>query len=1086
MFKLWVNRLVFGVLFFSLAVFPFEKGAQAGPDPALLSVGVQPPALPPGFQLLSITKDSLTLEVQAPSYSFETPQADGLSCQTLQAEGYSQGDTPGKPGLLSAGVMLGIPVDVEPAIRIIAIDTIQLSGRFHLCPVATPQIEYRTNREADYQGELLIEDAQAYSLDAFLPVQAVELVPAGMIRSQRVAQLRFMPFQYNAARGELRLVRRLRLEIRMGGGMDTGLALTPAGEGLFEPLLRQVLINYDQSRQWRARSEVAFLAPSFASAPQDGEVYKIGVDQDGVYQLTYAALQSAGLPVGALDPRTLRLFNQGIEIPLFVSGEGDGSFDPGDYVLFYGQKTATRFTNTNVYWLSWGTGNGARMAVFDGAVVGGAPVPAAYKTMIHLEENHQYFSAQPSGQENDHWYWYFLNAYSAPASRNFTFQLTNLAAGSHTARVRGLLKGSYAAPQHHTRVWLNGHLLDDATWPSTGERLFAVDVPQAYLVEGTNTITVECPRDGGITVDQTLVNWFELDYYHAYTAENDLLVFGGDQPGRQEFRVGGFSNGNISVFDITNPLAPARIVGGSIIPDGSFYQVSFEQPASGAARYLALSPSRWLTPAAITPDAPSNLKSAANGADYIVVSHADFMSAIQPLATYRAGQGLRVKAVDVQDVYDEFNGGVFDPGAIQSFLAYAYSHWAPPAPSYVLLVGDGHYDFKDYYGGSGPNYIPPFLGEFDPWIGETASDNRYVTISGSDTLPDMYIGRLTANSAAEAAAMVDKIIAYETEPLQGDWNTRLTFVADNADAGGNFPASSDAIADHALRPEFSAEKIYYGVTHATISETRAAILAAVNQGRLIVHYNGHGSTQFWASEQLLHVNNIASLTNSGRYPLFLPMTCAEGYFIFPKAQGFNYPSLAESLVRANGKGAIASFSPTGFGLSNGHDVLAQGLYQAIFSNGTLQLGPATTFAKYYLNANSSGFRDLLDTYLLFGDPATRLKISPTAVLLTSFTGQALAGVTRLDWETANEVGVTGFNIYRAATLDGARQQLNASLIPTRHFGQMQGDDYAYFDPVGPGQRYFYWLELVQVGGSDLYGPVEVASGYWINLPLVRK
>ena len=64
----------------------------------------------------------------------------------------------------------------------------------------------------------------------------------------------------------------------------------------------------------------------------------------------------------------------------------------------------------------------------------------------------------------------------------------------------------------------------------------------------------------------------------------------------------------------------------------------------------------------------------------IIISHADFLNAIQPLATYRAGQGFRVKVVNVQDIYDEFNGGVFDPQAIQSFLSYAYSHWVAPAP----------------------------------------------------------------------------------------------------------------------------------------------------------------------------------------------------------------------------------------------------------------------------------------------------------------------------------------------------------------------------------------------------------------------
>jgi len=40
-------------------------------------------------------------------------------------------------------------------------------------------------------------------------------------------------------------------------------------------------------------------------------------------------------------------------------------------------------------------------------------------------------------------------------------------------------------------------------------------------------------------------------------------------------------------------------------------------------------------------------------------------------------------------------------------------------------------------------------------------DNRYVTVSGTDIMPDMMLGRLAVNSATEAEAVVAKIIAYD-------------------------------------------------------------------------------------------------------------------------------------------------------------------------------------------------------------------------------------------------------------------------------------------------------------------------------------
>ena len=64
-------------------------------------------------------------------------------------------------------------------------------------------------------------------------------------------------------------------------------------------------------------------------------------------------------------------------------------------------------------------------------------------------------------------------------------------------------------------------------------------------------------------------------------------------------------------------------------------------------------------------------------------------------------------------------------------------------PRYVLLVGDGHYDFKNVTGTPQLNLIPPYLIPIDPWIGETAADNRYVSVDGTaDFMPDMAIGRI--------------------------------------------------------------------------------------------------------------------------------------------------------------------------------------------------------------------------------------------------------------------------------------------------------------------------------------------------------
>jgi uncharacterized repeat protein (TIGR01451 family) len=339
--------------------------------------------------------------------------------------------------------------------------------------------------------------------------------------------------------------------------------------------------------------------------------------------------------------------------------------------------------------------------------------------------------------------------------------------------------------------------------------------------------------------------------------------------------------------------------------------------------------------------------------------------------------------VDVQDVYDEFGGGVFDPLAIQRFLAYAYQTWTPPAPAYVLLVGDGHYDFKDNLGRGEPIYIPPYLADVDPWISEVAADNRYVCVSGDDVMPDMHLGRLPVKTEAEVAAVVAKIIGYEEAPPHADWNSELLFVADNLDPGaGDFAALSDNIADNYLPDPYTADKVYYAVTHPTPAEARAAIIDAVNEGRLLVNYIGHAAIPYWAAEQLFGVNDIPALTNDDRLPFMVPMTCLDGFYIRPSPAGLDYSSLAEVVVRASDRGAIASWSPTGMGVASGHDYLNQGLFLALFADDLVRLGPATTEAKLYLYSQTGLYRELLDTYALFGDPATALDVVPADVAIT--------------------------------------------------------------------------------------------------------
>ncbi len=521
-------------------------------------------------------------------------------------------------------------------------------------------------------------------------------------------------------------------------------------------------------------------------------------------------------------------------------------------------QARTIYTDTNVYWLTWDGLPGRRIQALDGTP-GSSPVAQDFYTTFHLEENHLYQSSRPSGSENDRWYWNYIYASGAPAWSNYPFQLYDLSTSiPFSATVRGLLRGYAASPLHHTQVFLNGNLVDDAYWNPEAAYSFEAQVPQSFLLDGPNTVTVKCLLDSGITQDILFTNWFEIGYHRTYQVRDDSLAFTVDQPGEWEISLDGFTGQVLDLLDISSPMTPTRILSATIQFDQGSYQAAFHQapgpPAGGERRYLAQTIDQRRQPFQISVDTPSDLHSSTNAADYIIITHGDFYTESLPLASYRQSQGLRTAVVDVQDVYDEFSAGLFDPQAIQSFLAYTYAHWTPPAPAYILLIGDGNYDYKNYFGRGEKNYLPPYLADVDLWMGETAADNRYVTVNGNDIFPDMMLGRLPVKTPQETASIVSKILSYEQNPAQDDWNQRMLFITDNADGAGDFPALSDAVADHYIPSNYQVQKIYYLITHFTPATTRAAIIQAINQGASVVNYTGHGSIPFWALRETAQYN----------------------------------------------------------------------------------------------------------------------------------------------------------------------------------------------------------------------------------------
>jgi hypothetical protein len=937
--------------------------------------------------------ERIIVELDTPDYRTETFSDDKLAFQKLTAPGLGETGERGAPSLPLAVALVAIPPGADYHLAVSA-DAQPLPGRLNIAPVPTLTSPGRITETINLPGKYKYEPSLlVYQQNENYPRDFVRLAGDEFLRSQRVLRLELAPFQFNPRSGALIYHSHIRVTIDLSypRGRTPDMIGGEVPETVFDSVLAKSILNYDSARHWRMRARPSQLPANQTNSaaplvpPGAGPWFKLSLNQDGLYLVSCPALQAAGVNIS--DPTTLRLFKNDLEMPINLIGNMLSSCGANDGIEFYGLATTTPFTTTNVYWLTSGGAPGLRMATVDGTT-GGGLTPTSFIATKHLEQNLIYKPSVPRLENADHWFWQPL-PYGDPNVPSMTysipFTLNMVSTDPVTPQLQYALQG-YTSGSHHSQVLLNGTVIDDQTWSGSIPFTQSAPVTQSLYATGVNTLTVSDLGDP--LFDQFYINNFDVGYAHTYNAENDQLVFGGDISGTWDYHVGNFLTNTVELFDITNPYSLTRYVS-TTLAGGGHYELHFHDTNSTPRQFLALTPAQRLALLSIAPYTPANLKSASNGADYILITRGDLVTASQPLVNFRAGRGLRSRLVNVQDIYDEFNDGVLSPLAIRDFLSYTYSYWQAPAPSYVVLVGDGTYDFKNYLPYNADTVIPPFLAMVDPLNGEADADNRYVAFNGAPYyLPQMLLGRLPAKNPAEATNMVSKIINYENAPPPGLWRRNVVFVSDNTpDAAGAFETQSNDIVNNHLPPTFNPITLYMNTicgpnpSQGSTAPCPAANFAITNTinvtGALFVQWIGHGSWTYWAHEKVYGTdpnNTLVTLNNGPRLPIMLPWTCYIGFFTHPIPGN---EAVAESELRLVNAGAVASFSPTGADIDTGHHYLNIGFFDYTFNNPAPVLGLATQAAKLNLYANSGGYYlELIDTYLLFGDPALQIAVLP--------------------------------------------------------------------------------------------------------------
>ncbi|HWO01130.1 MAG TPA: C25 family cysteine peptidase [Blastocatellia bacterium] len=664
---------------------------------------------------------------------------------------------------------------------------------------------------------------------------------------------------------------------------------------------------------------------------------KMGVKQEGWYRVTQPELVAAGLDA-TIHPAMLQLFVDGKEQAFRVVGEEDGHFDASDAIEFYGLGSDSASTNARTYWLVAGSQPGLRISQAAGK--GKREAPGSFPYTVERRDRTIYFSALRNGEKEN-----FFGAVIGRDAADQSLDVVHLDRSSTAdATVEVALQG-VTLVSHRVRVDVNGKSAGELSFEAQTEGLATMKLSRGSLKEGQNTVTLTAL--GGES-DISLADYVRITYPRTYTADGNALRF--NAAAKQRVEIDGFTSAAIRVIDVTDPDQVSELSAKVRAKNGG-YAVTVNTPKGGRTRLLwAFTEDRVSRPDSIAADRPSNLREPARGADLVIISHRDFIDGVQPLKALRESQGFSIAVVDVEDVYDEFNFGQKSPQAIKDFLAFARSSWET-APRFVLLVGDASLDPKGYLGNGDSDFVPTKL--IDTALMETSSDDWLADFDG-DGAADMAIGRLPVDSAEETASMIAKIVGYDrSEP-----SNHVLLVSDSNE-DFDFESLSRELRNE-VPPDVIVGEIDRGRMDPAMAQTE--LLANLYRGQKVVNYIGHGSVNQWRGN-LLTSDDARVLENSAHLPLFVSMTCLNGYF-----QDAALESLAESLLKAERGGAIAVWASSGMTAPTGQSSLNQQVFRLILDGGSMTLGEATLKAKATVNDS-----DVRRTWILFGDPTTRLR-----------------------------------------------------------------------------------------------------------------
>ncbi len=946
------------------------------------------------FKILSSTKSSLVVEY-TPVYSdsvFETINSanyfttDILNCITENSSEI------GMPQILTRMFDVAVPSEFGNNIQIISTDYKTITGKLLPNPTYNlinklPTTVY--SESAEYNN--------------FVNKELVTFGEFGLIRDVMVRTINVHPLQFDVKNKKIKLYRKIIFKISFNSAINFV-------KNQDSDLLTNIVINSKVLKKWGVEKKL-LKKSVHNSVLAKGAWYRFDINEEGIYKIDKSYLSNLGIDVNTIDPRTIKIYNNGgyilpwavnatnpedlIENAIFVSGEEDGKFNDNDYILFYGrgvdffefnktQREIKRnkhwYSKHNYYWITFGGNNGRRMQIQNSVNSQTDYVQTSTVAFKFYDDDKENLLGSGllnvgdnfSNTKTSNTYTNMLNEFVADSTINYSYHFIN----SSPASIKLAL---YENNKRILNTFVPGIGFDDNAQYKAGNDKYGTAKYIGALPNNRSVLKFTItPTSIG---DRAYLDYYEIKYYQKlYAVDDNLVFYSSSTGGITEYTIPGFSGSDISVYNISD-YSNVKIV--DVEKSGGQITFKANETENIRTKYIALHSGKLKVPAKGEKIDNSNIRGISTGAKYIIVTHKKFKEQAERLLNYRENEArfkITGQLVYIDEIYNEFSGGLLDPTSIRNFLKYAYNNWEIK-PEYVLLFGDGDYDYYDLLG-KGLNFIPSFqtfnsLSELNSY----PYDDFYSRISGNDDKADLAIGRLNVTTTDEAKSVVDKIINYETVLQKGLWRNKITLLADDGltSRGGNDGArhtrQSEKLAKEHIPQNFQLNKIYLS-NYKTVNtglgrrkpDVNKAILDAMNNGTLIFNYIGHGNPDVWAHERVFQRSiSIPQLKNK-EYFFLTAATCDFGKYDDPNLQ-----SATEEMVLMEGAGMIGGLSAVRPVYSGANAALNNLFYDFLLGSKDAKGFPVPIGNAYFrLKQIKTDTND--EKYNLFGDPYLRLDI----------------------------------------------------------------------------------------------------------------